>query len=145
MFAVNLENNMIVRIGYCTGEACHDLRRGGLEASVPMCCIYDGLSHKAVHQEQDAGKTTMYIKWQGCSDHIASLPRFNRSKICLYKNKESRQMKLPLKYLHAGMCYIRCRRLQSFCGSIRTWYTICLLYTSPSPRDRTRSRMPSSA
>ena len=26
---------------------------------------------------------------------------------------------------------------------IRAW--ICLLYTSPSPRDRTRSRMPSSA
>ena len=24
-------------------------------------------------------------------------------------------------------------------------YLICLLYTSPSPRDRTRSRMPSSA
>ena len=25
------------------------------------------------------------------------------------------------------------------------WCIICLLYTSPSPRDRTRSRMPSSA
>ena len=25
------------------------------------------------------------------------------------------------------------------------WEKICLLYTSPSPRDRTRSRMPSSA
>ena len=25
------------------------------------------------------------------------------------------------------------------------WDEICLLYTSPSPRDRTRSRMPSSA
>ena len=25
------------------------------------------------------------------------------------------------------------------------WGTSCLLYTSPSPRDRTRSRMPSSA
>ena len=25
------------------------------------------------------------------------------------------------------------------------WPNICLLYTSPSPRDRTRSRMPSSA
>ena len=24
-------------------------------------------------------------------------------------------------------------------------YRVCLLYTSPSPRDRTRSRMPSSA
>ena len=28
-------------------------------------------------------------------------------------------------------------------GTIR--YCVCLLYTSPSPRDRTRSRMPSSA
>ena len=25
------------------------------------------------------------------------------------------------------------------------WHCDCLLYTSPSPRDRTRSRMPSSA
>ena len=30
-------------------------------------------------------------------------------------------------------------------GNINTNNTICLLYTSPSPRDRTRSRMPSSA
>ena len=29
--------------------------------------------------------------------------------------------------------------------SASTIYLICLLYTSPSPRDRTRSRMPSSA
>ena len=28
---------------------------------------------------------------------------------------------------------------------LRGFYTNCLLYTSPSPRDRTRSRMPSSA
>ena len=33
----------------------------------------------------------------------------------------------------------RCARLRSY------QYRICLLYTSPSPRDRTRSRMPSSA
>ena len=26
-----------------------------------------------------------------------------------------------------------------------TWFTVCLLYTSPSPRDRQKSRMPSSA
>ena len=30
-------------------------------------------------------------------------------------------------------------------GTILSMYNICLLYTSPSPRDRTRSRMPSSA
>ena len=28
---------------------------------------------------------------------------------------------------------------------MRAWYDICLLYTSPSPRDRQKSRMPSSA
>ena len=30
-------------------------------------------------------------------------------------------------------------------GNIQGLLNICLLYTSPSPRDRTRSRMPSSA
>ena len=29
--------------------------------------------------------------------------------------------------------------------AIWNWFPLCLLYTSPSPRDRTRSRMPSSA
>ena len=31
------------------------------------------------------------------------------------------------------------------CGCVRNLYMTCLLYTSPSPRDRTRSRMPSYA
>ena len=31
------------------------------------------------------------------------------------------------------------------CPGLKQVLTICLLYTSPSPRDRTRSRMPSSA
>ena len=30
-------------------------------------------------------------------------------------------------------------------GGAVLWLIVCLLYTSPSPRDRTRSRMPSSA
>ena len=29
--------------------------------------------------------------------------------------------------------------------SKKHWETVCLLYTSPSPRDRQKSRMPSSA
>ena len=32
-----------------------------------------------------------------------------------------------------------------FCVGLVLFGTVCLLYTSPSPRDRTRSRMPSSA
>ena len=33
----------------------------------------------------------------------------------------------------------------NFWGWRKAMYQFCLLYTSPSPRDRTRSRMPSSA
>ena len=36
-------------------------------------------------------------------------------------------------------------RLKEACGLVRSYDWACLLYTSPSPRDRTRSRMPSSA
>ena len=35
--------------------------------------------------------------------------------------------------------------LESYLTSVYEAYLSCLLYTSPSPRDRTRSRMPSSA
>ena len=47
-----------------------------------------------------------------------------------------------LKYLvqHPGRVFTRSQLLQEVWG-----YDYCLLYTSPSPRDRTRSRMPSSA
>ena len=36
-------------------------------------------------------------------------------------------------------------RLQSYVVVLCVLFSDCLLYTSPSPRDRTRSRMPSSA
>ena len=38
------------------------------------------------------------------------------------------------------------KRQKAFCSRSKSWDgKSCLLYTSPSPRDRTRSRMPSSA
>ena len=45
-----------------------------------------------------------------------------------------------------SLCWLQNQKaLES--GSLDVWAVIlpCLLYTSPSPRDRTRSRMPSSA
>ena len=46
----------------------------------------------------------------------------------------------PADWLHTP----NLKRLASNSTKFRNAYT-CLLYTSPSPRDRTRSRMPSSA
>ena len=37
------------------------------------------------------------------------------------------------------------RKLQRFYGELLGWEMCCLLYTSPSPRDKRQSRMPSSA
>ena len=34
---------------------------------------------------------------------------------------------------------------EAMARAYQQWKKVCLLYTSPSPRDRTRSRMPSSA
>ena len=44
------------------------------------------------------------------------------------------EQKMFLDFLEAGLAYRK-----------ESWVNCCLLYTSPSPRDRTRSRMPSSA
>ena len=40
---------------------------------------------------------------------------------------------------------IKSQNSQEFWGQGKAEMPVCLLYTSPSPRDRTRSRMPSSA
>ena len=47
----------------------------------------------------------------------------------------------PVGQIHT----LRVRYADSFDSTSGTDTTACLLYTSPSPRDRTRSRMPSSA
>ena len=42
-------------------------------------------------------------------------------------------------------CWLNTHRADETHGVLGSLFYICLLYTSPSPRDRTRSRMPSSA
>ena len=50
------------------------------------------------------------------------------------------------EYLYEEIKQQKSRHKQYFkCPYCRTKYNGCLLYTSPSPRDRQKSRMPSSA
>ena len=60
------------------------------------------------------------------------------------------EKRLETKYMHDGhsAMFLNGRkgvRIIVDHGMSEQWSEICLLYTSPSPRDRTRSRMPSSA
>ena len=50
-------------------------------------------------------------------------------------------------YGHIGerLCKVHRRWSALYEQSFHTYYDTCLLYTSPSPRDRQKSRMPSSA
>ena len=52
---------------------------------------------------------------------------------------------LTIQYWFKGSSIQSAVRQQSGGWIVAGWNNICLLYTSPSPRDRTRSRMPSSA
>ena len=49
------------------------------------------------------------------------------------------------QHYSAGNDSIQTLDLIEACGDAEAFCRSCLLYTSPSPRDRTRSRMPSSA
>ena len=53
---------------------------------------------------------------------------------CKWTDAEVKQLVAALQYAHAEGATSQAEQLN-----------LCLLYTSPSPRDRTRSRMPSSA
>ena len=56
--------------------------------------------------------------------------------------------KQPLGMVHGGVIDTMAEAAISYAAYFTqegTWVGVCLLYTSPSPRDRTRSRMPSSA
>ena len=61
---------------------------------------------------------------------------FNKYDLSIFKNKKFRTHVFGM-----GGSSLSTKLLCQFLDP----YSLCLLYTSPSPRDRTRSRMPSSA
>ena len=76
------------------------------------------------------------------------------SKLGLTKDKElvgaklkitDKDGKLTIDLDGKSLEWITTESAEKFHLAEGTYYLTCLLYTSPSPRDRTRSRMPSSA
>ena len=52
---------------------------------------------------------------------------------------------LKARYERLDLSYVELTAQERDEAVLKVLDTLCLLYTSPSPRDRTRSRMPSSA
>ena len=95
-----------------------------------------GLSHKEVHNKfKNNREVTVIVDIEG----------YKQLKE-LYKDQA-----VILFYIDSSpwQCFKRMYKDRGFISAakrvIRDMYKGCLLYTSPSPRDRTRSRMPSSA
>ena len=68
-------------------------------------------------------------------------PNFSYSDIAKHAAKKAQRLQAKQQQQDTDEIY----RVAKLFKSKQNSYRICLLYTSPSPRDRTRSRMPSSA
>ena len=63
----------------------------------------------------------------------------------LQTNKQTDTIKLDKEFTSKEIKIVGLYDPSEYGLSMDMWSNSCLLYTSPSPRDRTRSRMPSSA
>ena len=85
-------------------------------------------------------------------EELRSLVEEYGDAIITYRSEQSKKLKYNVCTLDFSTPYIQKKKTRTkesmetlllFCWDTDSYR--CLLYTSPSPRDRTRSRMPSSA
>ena len=79
---------------------------------------------------------------------LSLLNSINRNRIKEGLNKNSSRNTLDINYWNYNLIidsYSKENNKDFEQSFINLFFLTCLLYTSPSPRDRTRSRMPSSA
>ena len=86
----------------------------------------ENLLREVVGDDKNDKKRVANLNEENSDDEEVLLSQLNHIDSYVFKSKQS---------MH---------NLISF-NSLRPWMNVCLLYTSPSPRDSFRSRMPSSA
>ena len=97
------------------------------------------LKNSALDREIDQLKKQNEINEDIRNDIRAELVNELNYRLFNISKRSERKLQLP----KVGICKLTIKdKITDF---IEGEYYICLLYTSPSPRDRTRSRMPSSA
>ena len=106
-------------------------------------------SPKAGELAVEKGTSCWELLESFCRDYLGTAPWVD-GKGTLHCEGPQETKVMAGRVLSAELSRLPCKQLsavwqQSFRGTYDTPFRGCLLYTSPSPRDRTRSRMPSSA
>ena len=89
--------------------------------------------------EQESGKRSRN-QWEAT---MYDFTREDAISITTPSGEITEQRVLSMDLRLGNKCNLQC--VMCYPGESNQWYKICLLYTSPSPRDRQKSRMPSSA
>ena len=128
-----------------------------------LCGYFDGLISHSQYYQPEVSKKRLLDKIDSLMTHTHHLGDLYHIRQCV----RTISMKIPQTFCHGDLTFtniifnknrlyyidfLDCFIDSFLCDLIKLkqdlyyhWSLDCLLYTSPSPRDRTRSRMPSSA
>ena len=129
-------NNGVYKCGFATTQAAYE------EALIPLFETLDWLEEKLSKNRYLVGNRLTEADWR----LFTTLVRFDPVYVGHFKCNIRRLEDYPnlsgyVRDLYQVPGVAETVNMQH----IKNHYYACLLYTSPSPRDRTRSRMPSSA
>ena len=112
--------------------------RGEIALRILHSCEELGISTVAVHSTID--RQSLHV--QLANESVCIGPPISSKSYLNIPNIISAALTRGATAIHPGYGFLaENARFASICAD----HQLCLLYTSPSPRDRTRSRMPSSA
>ena len=153
LFELGLQDRIVAVTDFCTypEEACHLPSVGGvlnpdietIVSLTPDLIIHQSDSAKMEKNIKSLGIPTLSIKVRTISDIFESINRLGKELNC---QENAKKLLLLLEgKINSYKQRLSGRSPKKVLLLLGDSSDPCLLYTSPSPRDRTRSRMPSSA
>jgi len=109
-------------------------------------CIDEGVGKNQVFLHSDNGSPMKGATMLATLQRLGVIPSFSRPSVS-NDNPYSEALFKTLKYtpIYPDKPFKSLLSAREWVSNFVNWYNYCLLYTSPSPRDATLSRMPSSA
>ena len=121
--------------------------RSRAAATISSCCSNN--SSIATQSSSSSGSNTMYA-YKTDFTIFQTIPQSSSHKKITLEQRKGKCHTKNIRYSNHGPRGQRANHLTCYPTIFivyidRDWYVSCLLYTSPSPRDKRQSRMPSSA